>query len=66
MLTDPELKILEEKLDQLMKLHQATSEDNARLRDLLANEQSVNRQLVARINLAAERLQKLLDNFPES
>ena len=66
MLTDPELKILEEKLDELMKLHQATSEDNARLRDLLANEQSVNRQLVARINLAAERLQKLLDNFPES
>lgn len=66
MLTDPELKILEEKLDQLMKLHQATHEDNARLRDLLASEQSVNRQLVARINLAAERLQKLLDNLPES
>lgn len=66
MLTNPELKILEEKLDQLMKLHQVTQEDNARLRDLLASEQSVNRQLVARINLAAERLQKLLDNLPES
>jgi len=65
-LTNPELKILEEKLDQLMKLHQVTQEDNARLRDLLASEQSVNRQLVARINLAAERLQKLLDNLPES
>lgn len=56
--------MLEEKFDRLLKLHEASREDNARLRNLLANEQSVNRQLLERINLAAERLQKLLDSLP--
>lgn len=58
--------MLEEKFDRLLKLHEASLEDNARLRDLLANEQLVNHQLLERINLTAERLQKLLDSLPKS
>lgn len=66
MLINSEFKILEEKFDQLLKQHEALREDNTRLRNLLTNEQSVNRQLLERINLTAERLQKLLDNLPEN
>ncbi|WP_176753890.1 hypothetical protein [Nitrosomonas mobilis] len=57
--------MLEDKLDQLLKLHQAIREENARLRDLLTAEQAARRQLQNRIDLTAERLQKLLDNLPE-
>lgn len=65
MLIDLELKVLADKLDQLLKLHQAIREENVRLRDLLTAEQAARRQLQSRIDLTAERLQKLLDNLPE-
>ncbi|MDT8364159.1 MAG: hypothetical protein RQ714_05860 [Nitrosomonas sp.] len=66
MLTNPELKALEEKFDQLQKLYQVACEDNAKLRKLLADEQSANCRLQERVDLAAGRLQKLLDNLSES
>lgn len=66
MSTDLKLKKLEDRLDRLLKLQQVIQEENARLRDLLAAEQAARRQLQNRIDLAAERLQKLLDNLPEN
>ncbi len=65
-LTNLELKVLENKLDQLLKLQQAVREENTRLRDLLASEQATNLHLKNHIDLVAERLQKLLDNLPEN
>lgn len=62
--TDLGLKVLEDKLDQLLKLQQALREENTRLRDLLTSEQATNLRLKNHIDLAAERLQKLLDNLP--
>lgn len=62
---DAELKSLEDKLDQLVRLHQDTCRENASLRQLLKNAETRNYQLAERMNIAAERLQALLNNLPE-
>jgi hypothetical protein len=62
---DAKLKSLEDKMDLLVRLYQDTRRENASLRQLLKNEETKNHQLAERMNIAAERLQALLNNLPD-
>jgi len=62
---DAELKSLENKMDQLVRLYQDTRRENGSLRQLLKDAETKNHQLVKKMNIAAERLQALLNNLPD-
>ncbi|MFO7580202.1 hypothetical protein [Nitrosomonas halophila] len=63
---DAELKLLEEKIDQLVRLYQDARQENSRLCQLLENAEAANHQLAKRMGTAAGRLQALLNNLPEN
>ncbi len=65
-MVNKELKLLEDKIDQLIRLYQGVREENARLHLQLENTETENKQLVERMHIAAERLKILLNNLPES
>lgn len=65
-MVNKELKLLEDKIDQLIRLYQGVREENARLHFQLENTETENKQLVERMHIAAERLKILLNNLPES
>ncbi len=61
---DSELKSLEDKIDQLIRLYQGTCEENVRLHLQLENAEIEKQQLTERMRIAAERLEILLNNLP--
>lgn len=62
---ESELKALEDKIHQFVRLCQQLRSENIHLRQQLAAATSENRHLVEKINAAADRLEVLLAQFPQ-
>lgn len=62
---DTDLKALEEKITQLVKLCQSMREDNLEVRRALALAQESERQLKARMQQAQIRIDSIIDRLPE-
>jgi len=62
---EADLKILEEKLSQLIALCQALRSDNLELRQSLAQAQDEARQLKDNMSIASQRLKVLIGRLPE-
>jgi cell division protein ZapB len=62
---EAELKSLEAKLGQLVKLTQQLRTENHQLRQEVATAQSANRRLEEKIGGATQRLEALLQHLPE-
>jgi cell division protein ZapB len=62
---DADLKALEEKITQLVKLCQSMRQDNHDLRQMLALGQDAERQLNARMQQAQARIENIIDRLPE-
>ena len=62
---DVELKSLEEKINQFVKLCQRLRSDNQELRQQLASAHNDNKQLNEKIGDAKTRLESLLAQIPE-
>ena len=62
---EAELKSLEAKLGQLVKLTQQLRTENHQLRQEVATAQSANRRLEEKIGGATQRLEALLQHIPE-
>ena len=60
-----ELKTLEDKIAQFVRLSQRLRTENLQLRQQLANEQNENKHLMEKIGGAKGRLEALLDQIPE-
>lgn len=63
---EPELKALEDKIHQFVRLCQQLRSENIHLRQQLAAATSENKHLAEKINAATGRLEALLAQFPES
>ena len=62
---ETELNSLEQKLTQVVELCQRLRTDNQQLRQQLASALSENKQLTEKIDTAGDRLESLLQQFPE-
>ncbi len=62
---EAELKSLEDKLAQIVKLCRQLREENHQLRQEVATALNANRQLEDKIGGAAKRLESLLQQIPE-
>jgi cell division protein ZapB len=62
---DADLKALEEKITQLVKLCQSMRQDNLEVRRALALAQESERQLKARMQQAQIRIDNIIDRLPE-
>jgi cell division protein ZapB len=62
---ESELKSLEEKINQFVKLCKQLRSENMQLRQALAGATSENRDLNQKINAAASRLEVLLSHIPQ-
>lgn len=62
---EAELKSLEDKLTQIVKLCRQLREDNHQLRQEVATALNANRQLESKISGATERLEALLLQIPD-
>ena len=62
---EAELKSLEDKLTQIVKLCRQLREDNHQLRQEVATALNANRQLESKIGGATERLEALLLQIPD-
>ena len=63
---DSELKGLEQKISQLVGFCQRLREENHGLRQQVVQEQNQNKHLNDKLLGAKQRLQRLLDQIPES
>ncbi len=63
---DSELKSLEQKISQLVGFCQRLREENHGLRQQVVQEQNQNKHLNDKLLGAKQRLQRLLDQIPES
>ncbi len=63
---ETELKSLEEKVHQLVRLYQDTCTENNLLRQQLADTSAKNEKLSEKIHIAANRLELLLNNMPDN
>jgi uncharacterized protein (TIGR02449 family) len=63
---DTELKSLEEKVHNLIRLYQGTCIENSELRQQLADTSAKNEKLIEKIHIAAGRLETLLSNMPDN
>ncbi len=61
---ESELKALEDKIQQFVRVCQQLRSENIHLRQQLAAATSENRRLTEKINAAADRLEALLAQFP--
>ena len=62
---EPELKALEQKLNQFVELCQRMRVANQQLRQQLASAMNENKQLAEKIGTATNRLENLLNQIPE-
>lgn len=62
---EAELKVLEDKIVQLVQLNQRLRAENLYTRQQLANVQNDNKSLVEKMSGAKSRLEALLDQIPE-
>ena len=62
---EPELKALEQKLNQFVELCQRMRVANQQLRQQLASAMNENKQLAEKIGTATDRLENLLNQIPE-
>ena len=62
---DAELKVLEERIGQLIELTQRLRNDNRALRQQLAQAANDNKRLSEKVEAAKTRLQSLLQKLPE-
>ena len=62
---DADLKVLEDKIVQLVELTQRLREDNRGLRQQLAQAQNDNKRLGEKVEAARARLEALLERLPE-
>ncbi len=62
---DEDLKVLEEKLSQLVELCRALGTENASLKQELAQAQNDAKQLKAQITQASNRLETLISQLPQ-
>ena len=60
------LKSLEEKVNRLLCLYQDARTENVELRTQLSQSSAENEKLTEKIQVAANRLETLLTNIPES
>ena len=60
------LKSLEEKVNQLLCLYQDVRTENVELRTQLSQSSAENEKLTEKIQVAANRLETLLTNIPET
>jgi cell division protein ZapB len=63
---EPQLKSLEDKLAQLIKLTRQLRDENHKLRQDIAVAESANRRLEEKIGGATQRLEALLQHLPEN
>ncbi|MFT3759601.1 hypothetical protein [Thauera sp.] len=63
---DSELAQLEAQIEELIGLHNRLKADNVGLRGRVAQLDAENRQLEAKLKLAVDRLEALLDKLPEA
>lgn len=63
---DTELAQLETQLEHLISLHTRLKADNTGLRARVTQLEADNRRLSAKLALATERLEALLDKLPEA
>ncbi len=63
---ETELKSLEEKVHNLVRLYQDTCIENGELRQQLADTSAKNEKLTEKIHIAASRLEILLSNMPDN
>jgi cell division protein ZapB len=62
---ESELKALEDKIQQFVRVCQQLRSENIHLRQQLATATSENTRLAEKINAAADRLEALLAQFPK-
>jgi cell division protein ZapB len=62
---ESELKALEDKIQQFVRLCQQLRSENIHLRQQLAAANSENKRLTEKIDAAADRLEALLAQFPK-
>ncbi|WP_341643509.1 hypothetical protein [Thauera sp. SDU_THAU2] len=63
---DSELAQLEAQIEELIGLHNRLKADNVGLHGCVAQLDAENRQLEAKLRLAVDRLEALLDKLPEA
>ena len=62
---DAEIKVLEERVGQLIELAQRLRHENRELRQQLAQALSDNKRLTEKVDAAKARLETLLEHLPE-
>ncbi|MCB1886239.1 MAG: hypothetical protein KDH20_01415 [Rhodocyclaceae bacterium] len=63
---DPELSLLEQQVDQLMSLYEAMKSENRDLRSRLASVEADNRRLRDKVEIAAARVEAVLEQLPQA
>lgn len=63
---DPELSLLEQQIDQLAERFQQLKNENRELRDRLNIVEADNRRLRDKVELAAARVEAVLEQLPQA
>ncbi len=63
---DAELSLLEQQLDQLVELYQNLKAENRELRDRLTSVEVDNRRLRDKVEVAAARVEAVLEQLPQA
>lgn len=63
---ESDLKVLDEKLQQLVVLTKKLRKDNSQLRQQLAAAESENKRLAEKVSAARSRVEALIEQIPES
>jgi cell division protein ZapB len=63
---ESDLKVLDEKLQQLVVLTKKLRKDNSQLRQQLAAAESENKRLAEKVSAARTRVEALIEQIPES
>jgi len=63
---DAELSLLEQQIDQLVELYENLKSENRDLRDRLISVEADNRRLRDKVELAAARVEAVLEQLPQA
>lgn len=63
---DTQIESLEKKVNQLLRIHQHTQQENSKLREQLSKTKTKNRKLTEKIQTAADKLEVLLTKIPDN
>lgn len=63
---DAELTLLEQQIEQLVGLYENLKSENRDLRDRLSGVEADNRRLRDKVNIAAARIESVLEQLPQA